>query len=118
MKIKSIRALEVLDSRGDPTVEAEVILEAVKIHHRLTVIHPFGDGNGRCSRAILNWIFRLKGLPPIYIKFPEKDEYYEGLKDIDTAGNTDKLFKMLMRETIKSSIQLNKVSVESYIEEE
>jgi len=98
--------------------KAEVILEAVKIHHRLTVIHPFGDGNGRCSRAILNWIFRLKGLPPIYIKFPEKDEYYEGLKDIDTAGNTDKLFKMLMRETIKSSIQLNKVSVESYIEEE
>lgn len=97
---------------------AELILGAAKIHHRLTVIHPFVDGNGRCSRAILNWIFRLRGLPPIYIKFPEKDEYYSGLKDIDISGNPDKLYRVLMRETIKSSIQLNKVSVESYNEEE
>ncbi len=93
---------------------AEVILEASKIHHRLTVIHPFADGNGRCSRAILNWIFRLKGLPPIYIKFPEKEEYYAGLKNVDTEGNWDKLYRILMKETIKSSIQLNRVSVDLY----
>lgn len=97
---------------------SEVILAAAKIHHRLTVIHPFSDGNGRCSRAILNWVFRIKGLPPIYIKYPEKDEYYEGLRNIDVLENTDKLFKVFMRETIKSSIQLNKVSVESYTDEE
>lgn len=91
-----------------------MILEASKIHHRLTVIHPFADGNGRCSRAILNWIFRLKGLPPIYIKFPEKEEYYAGLKNVDTEGNWDKLYRILMKETIKSSIQLNRVSVDLY----
>lgn len=93
---------------------SEVIFEAAKIHHRITVIHPFADGNGRCSRAVLNWIFRLKGLPPIYIKFPEKDEYYAGLKSVDTVGKWDKLYKILMRETIKSSIQLNRVSIDSY----
>lgn len=96
--------------------KAEVILSAAIIHHRLTVIHPFADGNGRCSRAILNWVFRLKGLPPIYIKFPEKDEYYAGLKEIDKSGNLDKLYRVFMKETIKSSIQLNKVSVDSYNE--
>ena len=95
---------------------AEVILAAAQIHHRLTVIHPFADGNGRCSRAILNWIFRLKGLPPVYIKYPEKEEYYAGLNEADVSGRWDKLFRVFMRETIKSSMQLNKVSVDSYNE--
>ena len=73
----------------DSLSNSEVIFEAAKIHHRLTVIHPFADGNGRCSRAVLNWIYRLKGLPPIYIKFPEKEEYYAGLKNVDTLDNWD-----------------------------
>lgn len=98
--------------------DSEVIKLAAKIHHRLTVIHPFADGNGRCSRAILNWIFRLKELPPIYIKFPEKEEYYEGLKNVDVSDDWDKLYKVLMRETIKSSIQLNRISVDSYNDED
>lgn len=107
----------IVDNVSEMT-NAEIILAATKIHHRLTVIHPFSDGNGRCSRAILNWIFRIKGLPPIYIKYPEKDEYYEGLRHIDVSENTDKLYKVFMRETIKSAIQLNKVSAESYNNEE
>lgn len=72
------------------------------------MIHPFADGNGRCSRAILNWILRLKGLPPIYIKYPTKDDYYDGLRNIDVFGNWDKLDGLLMRETINSSIYLNR----------
>lgn len=96
----------------DKLTFADVIKQAAIIHHRITVIHPFGDGNGRCSRALLNWTYRLKGLPPIYIKYPEKDEYYEGLKNIDKSQNYDKLFKVFMREVIRSSMQLNKVSIE------
>ena len=96
---------------------SEVIRHAAVIHHRLTVIHPFGDGNGRCSRALLNWTYRLKGLPPIYIKFPEKNEYYDGLKDADTKGNYDKLYKVFMRETIRSAMKLNKISVDENWEE-
>ena len=98
----------------DKLSNAEVIEAAARIHHRLTVIHPFSDGNGRCSRAMLNWIFKLKKLPPIYIKFPEKEEYYEGLKNVDTHENWNKLYKVFMRETIKSAIQLNRTSIDSY----
>lgn len=32
----------------------DLIDEAVKIHHKITVIHPFADGNGRTSRVFLN----------------------------------------------------------------
>lgn len=45
----------------------EYILESLKIHHRLTVIHPLDDGNGRCCRGILLWLLRLKNIPLIYI---------------------------------------------------
>lgn len=96
---------------------SEVIKQTAIIHHRLTVIHPFGDGDGRCSRALLNWTYRLKGLLPIYIKFPEKDEYYDGLKNVDTKGNYDKLYKVFMRETIRSAMKLNKVSIDENLEE-
>ena len=37
---------------------SEYILRVLKIHHRITQIHPFRDGNGRSSRALLNWMLR------------------------------------------------------------
>ena len=66
---------------------------------------------------MLNWTYRLKGLPPIYIKFPEKDEYYDGLKNVDTKGNYDKLYKVFMRETIRSAMKLNKISIDENLED-
>ena len=116
MVVQEIIALDapmkVLMKEMDNLTVADVIKKAAVIHHRITVIHPFGDGNGRCSRALLNWTYRLKGLPPIYIKYPEKDEYYEGLNNVDINNKYDKLFKVFMREVIRSSMQLNKVSIE------
>ncbi len=104
--------MKALTGEIDNITIAEVIKRAAVMHHKITVIHPFGDGNGRCSRALLNWIFRLKKLPPIYIKYPEKDEYYMALNIIDKRNNYDKLYKVFMREVIRSSMQLNKVTIE------
>ena len=115
--INLAESMDELIKNIDVLSNSEVIKQAAKIHHRLTVIHPFGDGNGRCSRALLNWTYRLKKLPPIYIKFPEKDEYYDGLKNIDTKENYDKLYKVFMRETIRSAMKLNKISVDENLEE-
>lgn len=55
---------------------------AVELKCRLIEIHPFPDGNGRSCRALLNILFRSIGLPPIYIKNSEKDEYINAM---DTA---------------------------------
>lgn len=113
----SVQMKELLDNI-DVLSPSDVIKASVMIHHRLTVIHPFGDGNGRCSRAILNWVFRLKGLPPVYIKFPEKEEYYEGLKIADNDGGYEKLNKVFLKECIRSSIQLNQVGINEYSEKQ
>ena len=107
--------MKALTDKMEKLTVADVIKQTAIIHHRITVIHPFRDGNGRCSRALLNWTFRLKGLPPIYIKYPEKEEYYEGLSNIDKCKNYNKLFKVFMREIIRSSMQLNKVTIEENI---
>ena len=85
----------------------EYILEAVKIHHKLTVIHPLINGNGRCCRAILLWLLRLKNIPPFYIKIEDKPEYLKALTIIDTEENYDYLELFILKQIINSMIILN-----------
>lgn len=95
-------------SNIDAMSVSRVVVNATYIHYQLTIIHPFDDGNGRCSRALLNWILRKKGIAPIYIKYPEKEEYYEALKQIDIYQDYRKLHKVIMREIVRSAMELNK----------
>jgi Fic family protein len=85
----------------------DFIDEAVKIHHRITVIHPFADGNGRTSRVFLNWMFVLKGIPPFYLKAENKDEYVEALQIADTSEDYTKLREVFYKAVISSYIQLS-----------
>jgi len=55
--------------------------------YRFIKIHPFSDGNGRVSRALLNWMLRLKKIPPIYVDDKSRDEYYNALSKIDVEGD-------------------------------
>lgn len=51
------------------TMSNSAYIEAViRIHHRLTVIHAFRDGNGRTSRAFLNMMLLKKHIPPVFFK--------------------------------------------------
>lgn len=82
----------------------EYILEAIKIHHRLTVIHPLQDGNGRCCRAMLLWLLRLKNIPPIYIKLEDKSKYIEALNKIDVEADYDYLELLVLQQVINSMV--------------
>ena len=81
---------------------SEFVLQALKIHHRITQIHPFRDGNGRSSRAFLNWMLRKKGLPPIYFKLTEKESYYKALEKADGQGNYLELLRVTIRELFRT----------------
>lgn len=85
---------------------AKYIERVVSIHHRLTVIHPFHDGNGRTSRIFLNWLFRLKGLPPVYLKHESKEKYYEALQQADINMDYTPLQEVFYTEIIRTMIQL------------
>ena len=82
----------------------EYVLEAIKIHHRLTVIHPLINGNGRCCRALLLWLLRFKNIPPIYIQLEEKTRYIKALNIIDTNDNYDELELLVLEEIIHSMV--------------
>lgn len=60
------------------------------------------DGNGRSSRALLNWMLRKKGLPPIYFKLAEKELYYEALESADKQESYSKLLRVTIRELFRT----------------
>lgn len=92
----------------DQLTVSEYIAFVARIHHKITQIHPFRDGNGRCSRAFLNWMLRLKKLPPIYIKSERKDAYYEALKLADSQGEYKEIIRVIIRELFNTIMYLNK----------
>lgn len=95
-----------LKNNCDKLTIAEFIEESVNIHHRITVIHPFYDGNGRVSRMFLNWLFRLKNLPPVYLKYDRKDDYYKALQSADVDKDFIPLYEVFFNEILKTMIEL------------
>ena len=68
---------------------------ATMIHAKLTWIHPFEDGNGRTSRAIMNWILMKNGYPMFFIPFEKREEYYTALEDADKENFKGYVARML-----------------------
>lgn len=62
------------------TLDMAIYIEKIAvIHHKLTVIHPFPDGNGRVTRAFMNLQLMRKTIPPIYFH-PDKMDSYASIK--------------------------------------
>lgn len=68
---------------------------ATIIHAKITWIHPFEDGNGRTSRAIMNWILMKNGYPMFFIPFEKREEYYIALEEADKGNFKGYVAKML-----------------------
>lgn len=49
-------------------------------HLKFVTIHPFGDGNGRISRLIMNFILNRKKYPMFDISYAGRSSYYNALE--------------------------------------
>lgn len=49
--------------------------QAVLFHLNFETIHPFGDGNGRVGREILNYMITKEGYPPMLFLGEERGIY-------------------------------------------
>ena len=53
---------------------------AARAHYQFEKIHPFGDGNGRIGRLLMNYILWQKGYPMIIIEYKRRQSYYKALQ--------------------------------------
>lgn len=81
---------------------SEFVERVIQIHHRLTVIHAFRDGNGRTSRAFANMLLLKRNVSPVFFKDKEKDEYKEALKEADMTGKYDMLYERFFKSILNS----------------
>ena len=49
-------------------------------HFRFVNIHPFGDGNGRVARLLMNYVLIKNNNPPLNIKYSKRQQYYKALE--------------------------------------
>ncbi len=53
---------------------------AAMVHLKFVRIHPFGDGNGRISRMLMNFILHKNGFPMLDISYKNRSSYYTALE--------------------------------------
>lgn len=53
---------------------------AGRAHYRFEKIHPFGDGNGRIGRLLMNFILWHSKYPMLIIEYKKRSSYYRALQ--------------------------------------
>lgn len=100
-----------LDENRKLMTKSNILLHIVEIHHRLTVIHPFPDGNGRTSRAFMNLQLIRYGFPPVFILFDNKRKYTEALEKAD-SGDLSDLYYIILQGIFMSHAALYSINPE------
>lgn len=86
---------------GDLSKKINHVFELITIaHSKFEQIHPFGDGNGRVGRLIMNAILLKENLPPSIIEQKKKHKYYTVLNKSQLKGDHDDLEEFLIDSVI------------------
>ena len=89
-------AMEDWDRWSGANADALALLRAIVLHTWLTHIHPFTDGNGRTSRAIMNLELIRAGLPSVIIRRKDRLRYYEALAESDLGGDLGPISELIL----------------------
>ncbi len=70
-------------------------------HLKFVTIHPFGDGNGRISRLIMNFILNRKKYPMLDIQYEGRNSYYNALERSQMKGDERIFLQWFVKRYIK-----------------
>ena len=94
--------------------EDDPVIVAAWAHHRFTQIHPYQDGNGRVSRALIAMILLREGLLPLVIDRDLRVEYINALESAD-LGDLAPLANMFARLERNAILQALSVDADAEI---
>lgn len=76
---------------------------AGRTHVKFETMHPFGDGNGRIGRLIMNFILRKKGYPMLNIKYTGRRSYYNALERSNAKGDENIFVQWFFKKYLKEN---------------
>lgn len=85
----------------------EYLKKAIQIKAELVRIHPFDDGNGRISRAMLNLMFKKAGIPLVYVVAHEKEEYGKAMNKAIVSHDFEHLYNFYFDKICESIYELD-----------
>lgn len=91
----------------DQYSNSEYIKYVAYFVYKFIVIHPFTDGNGRISRAYLNWLLNIKNIAPIYVDDECRDEYYSALHEMDLHQNLKPFIIFIEKRILNTLMELH-----------
>ena len=70
---------------------------AALVHLKFVTIHPFGDGNGRTSRLVMNFVLNRHGYPMLDIGYGHRSSYYNALEKSQIRDDDLPFLKWFMK---------------------
>ncbi len=96
-----ITLIDHVNQRLDNVSDNEILKLSADLHYNLVNIHPFGDGNGRTSRLMMNYIQRYHQEPFIKIFTEDRADYIEALNKTEELENISIFRDFICRQQIK-----------------
>lgn len=105
-----IKLIENVNQRIDNVTGSDIIKLSADLHYNLVNIHPFGDGNGRTSRLIMNYIQMYHEEPLIKIFTEDRAEYIDALNKTEQEQDISIFRNFICSQQIK----FYKVEIEKF----
>ena len=75
---------------------------AALVHLKFVTVHPFGDGNGRITRLMVNFVLNKSGYPMLDIDYSDRRSYYNALERAQLSKNDVTFLQWFMRRYFKT----------------
>ncbi|HET6557732.1 MAG TPA: Fic family protein, partial [Prolixibacteraceae bacterium] len=90
-----------VNDRIDEVTGDDIIKLSADIHYNFVNIHPFGDGNGRTSRILMNYIQLYHKEPLVKIFTEDRAEYIDALNETEEKEDLNIFRDFICRQQIK-----------------
>ncbi|MFP4556404.1 MAG: Fic family protein [Bacteroidales bacterium] len=100
-----------VNERIDRVDGNDVLKLSADVHYNFVNIHPFGDGNGRTSRLLMNYIQLYHNEPLIKIFTEDRTEYIDALNETEANEDLNIFRNFICNQQIKFyEVELNKMN--------